>query len=201
MPADSIHPDLFDGQARLRADLVAYLDSLFLHELGELLGALPEPTQVALMHELSQRGPHVGPAARGLAATAAAAGSLREVVAERRAARRPPSPEQLRRWQVEAERVIDQLTGKRLAGALLDRDLRCASGRPAVTRPSVSSARTQRLGGRRGRASGRPRSAADSVRTADRARRRGGPWPCAGACCLSDTTCLTPADRHSAGRS
>jgi hypothetical protein len=45
------------GDARFRADLAAYLNSLFLHELGDLLGELPEPTRVALMQELSERGP------------------------------------------------------------------------------------------------------------------------------------------------
>jgi hypothetical protein len=34
MPADPTHPGQLDGEARFRADLVAYLDSLFLHELG-----------------------------------------------------------------------------------------------------------------------------------------------------------------------
>jgi hypothetical protein len=45
------------GEARFRADLAAYLNSLFLHELGKLLGELPEPTRVALMQELSERDP------------------------------------------------------------------------------------------------------------------------------------------------
>jgi len=45
------------GEARFRADLAAYLNSLFLHELADLLGELPEATRVALMHELSERGP------------------------------------------------------------------------------------------------------------------------------------------------
>jgi hypothetical protein len=41
MPADPIHPDQLHGQQRFRADLVAYLDSLLLGELAELLGDLP----------------------------------------------------------------------------------------------------------------------------------------------------------------
>jgi hypothetical protein len=45
------------GHARFRADLTAYLNSLFLHELGDLLGELPETSRVALMVKLSARGP------------------------------------------------------------------------------------------------------------------------------------------------
>jgi hypothetical protein len=41
------------GAARFRADLATYLSGVFLHELGELLGGLPEATRVALMVELS----------------------------------------------------------------------------------------------------------------------------------------------------
>ena len=41
MPADPIHPDQVDGGQRFRADLVAYLDSLSVGELAELLGDLP----------------------------------------------------------------------------------------------------------------------------------------------------------------
>jgi hypothetical protein len=57
MLADSTGPERPDGQAQFRADLAAYLNSLFLHELADLLGELPEPTRVALMHELAERGP------------------------------------------------------------------------------------------------------------------------------------------------
>jgi hypothetical protein len=41
MPADPIHPDQLGGEQRFRADLVAYLDSLPVGELAELLGELP----------------------------------------------------------------------------------------------------------------------------------------------------------------
>jgi WhiB family transcriptional regulator, redox-sensing transcriptional regulator len=41
MPADPIHPDQLGGVARFRADLAAYLDSLPVHELADLLGELP----------------------------------------------------------------------------------------------------------------------------------------------------------------
>jgi hypothetical protein len=41
MPDDPIHSDQLDGEQRFRADLVAYLDSLPISELAELLGELP----------------------------------------------------------------------------------------------------------------------------------------------------------------
>jgi hypothetical protein len=104
MPDDPTRPDQPHGQQRFHADLVAYLDSLPVQELGELLGELPssrqEPLQlgvliVALNERLpdaykllppaGQPSPHEG--RRRL---------LREVVADRRAARaahraRPPT--------------------------------------------------------------------------------------------------------------
>jgi hypothetical protein len=48
MPADPIHPDQLDGPARFRADLVAYLDSLPVGEVAELLGELPSTRQQPL---------------------------------------------------------------------------------------------------------------------------------------------------------
>jgi hypothetical protein len=44
MPDEPIHPEQLQGERRLRADLVAYLDSLLIDQLRELLGKLPEPT-------------------------------------------------------------------------------------------------------------------------------------------------------------
>ena len=41
MPADPTQPDQLGSQARFRADLVAYLDSLPVQELADLLGELP----------------------------------------------------------------------------------------------------------------------------------------------------------------
>jgi hypothetical protein len=41
MPADPVHPEQLDGRARFRPDLVAYLDSLPVGELAELLDELP----------------------------------------------------------------------------------------------------------------------------------------------------------------
>jgi hypothetical protein len=43
------------GETRFRADLAAYLDSLFIGELGDLLEKLPEAIRVELMHELPAR--------------------------------------------------------------------------------------------------------------------------------------------------
>ena len=63
MPADPTGSDRPDGEARFRADLVAYLDSLSVEELGELLGELPsvgrgEPLRLgALMIALNERLP------------------------------------------------------------------------------------------------------------------------------------------------
>jgi hypothetical protein len=47
-PADPIHPDQLDGDQRFRADLAAYLDSLPVSELAELLGELPSTRQQPL---------------------------------------------------------------------------------------------------------------------------------------------------------
>jgi hypothetical protein len=107
------------GQVRFRADLAAYLDSLFVHELAELLGELPEPTRVALMHELSQRGPAWARLPEDWPQLPRR--TLRQAVADRRSARRPLPPEQLRRWQAEADRVADQLVNKRCTGAVAER--------------------------------------------------------------------------------
>jgi hypothetical protein len=64
-------------------------------------------------------GPRLGQAARGLAATARR--SLREQLADRRAARRRPPPEQLRRWRAEANRAAEQLGRQRRTGAVAER--------------------------------------------------------------------------------
>jgi hypothetical protein len=149
------------GAAQFRADLAAYLDSLFLHELADLLGELPEPTRVALMHELSERGPAwaklpedwpqlprrslresswptAAPAASGPPPSSCAAGRPRPTG---RPTSSPTSAAPLL-WP---------------SGAWLRR---CGPGRPAVTPPkSVSSGRSRRRAGRRGRATGRAKTA------------------------------------------
>jgi hypothetical protein len=48
MPADPIHPDQLDGERRFRADLLAYLDSLPIGELAELLADLSRSCQEPL---------------------------------------------------------------------------------------------------------------------------------------------------------
>jgi hypothetical protein len=45
MPADPYHPDQLAGEARFRADLVAYLDSLPVCELAELPTSRQQPLQ------------------------------------------------------------------------------------------------------------------------------------------------------------
>ena len=43
MPDEPIHLEQLDGEWRLRADLMTYLDSLFIEQLGELLASCPSP--------------------------------------------------------------------------------------------------------------------------------------------------------------
>jgi hypothetical protein len=62
MPAALIRPDQLAGEQWFRADLVAYLDSLPVNELAELLGELPstrqQPLQLGvLMVALNERLP------------------------------------------------------------------------------------------------------------------------------------------------
>jgi hypothetical protein len=62
MPNDPIYPDHLGGEQRFRADLAAYLDSLPVSELAELLGELPgrrqQPLQLSvLMVALNERLP------------------------------------------------------------------------------------------------------------------------------------------------
>jgi hypothetical protein len=67
---DPSHPDQLDGDQRCRADLVAYLDSLPIGELAELLGELPGGPSAAAgagcAHDRAERA-----AARRLQASAA----------------------------------------------------------------------------------------------------------------------------------
>jgi hypothetical protein len=119
MPADRSGPERPAGEARFRADLVAYLNSLFLHELSELLGELHEPTRVALMHELSERGPAWAKLPDSWPQLPRR--SLRQALADRRASRRPLPPEVLQRWRVESARVADQLAQRRRTGAVAER--------------------------------------------------------------------------------
>jgi hypothetical protein len=161
MPADPIHPDQLAGQARFRADLVAYLDRLPLGELAELLGELPSSRQqplglgvlmVALNewlpdgYELLPPGGHPGPGEGRRR-------SLREVVADRRAGRAgwhdnaPPSglADRQRQVDLQAERAWAGAVGaRRVAEALrawfaLTPTRWPASKSPATCRPSRGS--------------------------------------------------------------
>jgi hypothetical protein len=131
MPADPIHPDQLGGEQRFRADLVAYLDSLSVNELAGLLGELPgsrqEPLQMGvLMVALNERLPD----AYKLLPPAGQPGpyegrrrSLREVVADRRAARTTrhavPPPPGLAEWLADRQRQAEQHTDR--AGAVAER--------------------------------------------------------------------------------
>jgi hypothetical protein len=156
MPADPIHPGQLAGQQRFRADLVAYLDSLPVGELAELLGELPgirqEPLRLGvLMVALNERLPdaykllppagHPGPY-KGRRR------SLREVVTDRRAARNagPPSSG-LAEWLAGRQRRADQHAERAwwLSGGWRRR---CAPGhRP---RPGQRPAGARRPAGRPG---------------------------------------------------
>jgi hypothetical protein len=86
MPADPIHPDQLGGAARFRADLAAYLDSLPVDQLADLLSELPNRQQplglgvpmVALNERLPDAykllPPAGSPARRGAAPLATGAG-------------------------------------------------------------------------------------------------------------------------------
>jgi hypothetical protein len=154
------------GAAQLRADLTAYLNSLFLHELADLLGQLPEPTRVALMHELSERSPAWARLPEDWPQLPRR--PLRDQLADRRAARQRPTPDQLRRWRAEADRAADQLGRQRRSGAVAERRVAeaCGPGRPAATPPtSASGGRSRQRAGRRGRATGQARTAATAPST------------------------------------
>jgi hypothetical protein len=104
--SDPIHPDQLDAEARFRADLVSYLDSLPVPKLAELLRELPSRRQqplglrmlkVALNERLPDASkllppaghPGPGEGRRRL---------LREVVADRRAARSGRHPDASALW-------------------------------------------------------------------------------------------------------
>jgi hypothetical protein len=133
MPDDPIHPDQLDSQGWFRADLVAYLDSLPVGELAELLGELPrgrqQPLQLAvLMVALNERLPdaykllppagHPGPGEGRRR-------SLRELVADRRAARtgrHPDAPASgLAEWLADRQRQADLHAERARAGAVGER--------------------------------------------------------------------------------
>jgi hypothetical protein len=133
MPADPIHPDQFDGGERFGADLVAYLDSLSVGELAELLGDLPRSRQEplglgVLMIALNERLPdsykllppagHPGPGEGRRR-------SLREVVADRRAARtgrdRNAAASGLAEWLADRQQQADLPAERAQVGAVGER--------------------------------------------------------------------------------
>ena len=133
MPADPIHPDQLHGEQRFRADLVTYLDSLPVHELAELLGELPgsrqEPLGLSvLMIALNERLPdafkllppagHPGPGEERRR-------TLRQVVADRRAARTSRHPDApasgLAEWLADRQRQADLHAERARAGAVAER--------------------------------------------------------------------------------
>jgi hypothetical protein len=133
MPADPIHPDQLHGPARFRVDLVAYLDSLPIGELAELLGELPRSRQEplglgVLMVALNGRLPDgykLLPPAGHPAPGEGRRRSLRELVADRRAARTsrhagPPWPG-LAEWLADRQRQADQHAERALTSAVAER--------------------------------------------------------------------------------
>jgi hypothetical protein len=133
MPTDPIYPDQLDGDQRFRADLVAYLDSLPVTKLADLLGELPgsrqEPLQLGvLMVALNERLPdafkllppagHPGPGE-------VRRRSLREVVVDRRAARTAqhtgPPASGLAEWLADRQRQADLHVERARAGAVGER--------------------------------------------------------------------------------
>jgi hypothetical protein len=133
MPADPIYPDQLGGQQRFRADLVAYLDSLPVGELAELLGgAAPQPSAAAGVGRADDRAERA--AARRLQAAATGRPSrpgegrrrsLRDLVADRRAARTSrhagPPPSGLAEWLADRQRLADLYGDRRRAGAVAER--------------------------------------------------------------------------------
>jgi hypothetical protein len=126
MAADLAHPDdQLDPAARFRADLASYLRGLSGPELADLLDGLPDPVKVDLIGELAARGPASArlpeawpghPDAEFMRRR-----SLREAVADRRAARQagPPPGTTLTDW---------------------------ATNSPLITRPTEDPAVQRRLG-------------------------------------------------------
>jgi hypothetical protein len=157
MPANPIHPDHLDGPARFRDDLVAYLDSLPVGELAELLEELPrsrqEPLELGvLMVALNERLPdalkllppagHPGPGEGRRR-------SLRRVIADRRAARTSrhagPPPSRLAVWLADRQRQADLHAQRARAGAVGERRVAEAL-RTRATDPDPAGDRQQHRG-------------------------------------------------------
>jgi hypothetical protein len=177
MPADLIHPEQLDGEARFCADLVAYLDSLTVGELAELLGELPRSRQQplglgVLMVALNGGCPTPSSCSRPPAtpartrSAAARCGSWSPTAA-------PPAPAAtltrqrrawLRGWPIANSRPTCRPSAPGRASLVSGGwPRRCALG-PAIPtgRPAARSPATRRPSGS---ATGRSRSAAASPRT------------------------------------
>jgi hypothetical protein len=133
MPADPIHPDQLDGEQRFRADLAAYLDSLPVGELAELVGELPSSRQeplglgvlmIALTERLSDAYKLLPPAGHP-GPGEGRRGSLRELVADRRAARTSHHSEApasgLAEWLADRHQQADLHAERSRAGAVGER--------------------------------------------------------------------------------
>jgi hypothetical protein len=133
MSDDPIHLDQLDGEQRFRADLLAYLDSLPVNELVELLGDLPRSRQqplglavlmIALKERLSDAYKLLAPADHPGPGEGRRR-SLREVVANRRAARTsrhhcaPASG--LAEWLADRQQQADLHAERARAGAVGER--------------------------------------------------------------------------------
>jgi hypothetical protein len=133
MPADPIHPDQLAGDQRFRADLIAYLDSLPIGELAELLGELPRSRQEplglgVLMIALNERLPDAYkllPPAGHPGLGEGRRRSLRDVVADRRAARAAqhagPPPPGLVAWLGDRQQQTGLHAERARAGAVGER--------------------------------------------------------------------------------
>jgi hypothetical protein len=130
MPADPIHPDQLHGDQRFRADLVAYLNSLPVNELAGLLGELPSSRQQplglgVLMVALNERLPDAYkllPPAGHPSPGQGRRRSMREVVADRRAARSSRHPDApasgLAEWLADRQRQADLHAGRARTGVV-----------------------------------------------------------------------------------
>jgi hypothetical protein len=160
MPADPIHPDQLGGSARFRADLVAYLDSLPVDQLADLLSEVPNRQQPlglgVLMVALNDRLPD----AYKLLPPAGQPGpgegqrrSLRELVADRREPGATPA-ERDRDRQARSVTASPRTTSRQLAclsGARRAHpaDLRLAGAAAAATRRALAAAGPLRRPGAR----------------------------------------------------
>jgi hypothetical protein len=128
MPADSLYPAELGPEPRperqFRADLVRYLDSLSVSELGSLLSELPRTRSDVLLVELNERLPDSSKLLPPAGTPASFEGrwrSLRKWAADRRATRNqptagPPDVVDRYRWRagVTPPRAVDPSTRGRL---------------------------------------------------------------------------------------